>query len=45
MKGYIVYFSQCGPLVTFAKNMAEVVDCYPDAIAIILLPHEVYYGC
>lgn len=42
MNRYIVFFSQCGHLVLFAKNLAEVVDYYPEAIAIILLPNEVY---
>lgn len=42
MNSYIVFFSQCGPLVLHAKNLAEVVYYYPEAIAIILLPKEVY---
>ena len=42
MNKYIVFFSQCGPIILFAENLAEIVDNYPDAIAIILLPYEVY---
>lgn len=39
---YIVLFSHCGPILLSAKNLAEVVDLYPEAIGIILIPNEVY---
>ena len=40
MNRYLVFFSECYPMVIRAYCLADVVLKHPEAVAIILLPIE-----